>query len=83
MTWTVIQTPGPGSYNVVNPTVFKQKSPHYSMTSRNTLPSDGTRKPGPGAYFPETASIHTITAVHAAVALQIFVHSDLIEMRKN
>lgn len=35
---------------------YKQKQPQYSMTARNELPGDGTRKPGPGAYRPEKVS---------------------------
>lgn len=37
---------------------YKQRQPQYSMTARNELPGDGTRKPGPGAYRPEKVSKH-------------------------
>lgn len=47
------RTPGPGSYAVAQPDLYKEKRPHYSMTSRNVMPSDGTQKPGPGAHSPE------------------------------
>lgn len=47
------RTPGPGTYRVIEPFVYKDRSPLYSMTGRNMLPSDGTRKPGPGAHSPE------------------------------
>lgn len=49
----VIQTPGPGTYNTTEPSLYKDKSPHYSMTSRNVMPGDTTQKPGPGAHSPE------------------------------
>ena len=48
-----MQTPGPGTYNTTAPQIYKDKSPQYSMTSRNTMPGDGTQKPGPGAHSPE------------------------------
>ena len=48
-----IKTPGPGTYKVTEPSTYKNKQPQYSMIARNELPSDGTRKPGPGAYRPE------------------------------
>ncbi|KAL3884126.1 hypothetical protein ACJMK2_030348 [Sinanodonta woodiana] len=47
------KTPGPGTYNTTDPGVFKDKAPHYSMTSRNVMPGDNTKKPGPGAHSPE------------------------------
>ncbi|XP_071506346.1 ciliary microtubule associated protein 1A-like [Diadema antillarum] len=52
------KTPGPGSYAVVNPNVNKNKGPLYSMTARNTMPSDSTRKPGPGQHCPERVVIN-------------------------
>ena len=52
----LIQTPGPGTYKVTEPSTYKNKQPQYSMTARNELPSDSTRKPGPGAYRPEQVS---------------------------
>jgi len=47
------KTPGPGAYNTTEPNYYKDKAPHYSMTSRNVMPGDGTMKPGPGAHSPE------------------------------
>nr|XP_009857704.1 outer dense fiber protein 3-like isoform X1 [Ciona intestinalis]XP_026696260.1 outer dense fiber protein 3-like isoform X1 [Ciona intestinalis] len=47
------RTPGPGTYRVIAPWVYKNRGPLYSMTGRNMLPSDATRKPGPGAHSPE------------------------------
>ncbi|ESP01089.1 hypothetical protein LOTGIDRAFT_200481 [Lottia gigantea] len=47
------RTPGPGTYNTTDPSIVKCKAPLYSMTSRNMMPGDTTRKPGPGAHSPE------------------------------
>jgi len=47
------KTPGPGTYRVIPPYVYKNRGPLYSMTGRNMLPSDSTKKPGPGAHSPE------------------------------
>ncbi len=47
------RTPGPGTYTVISPDIYRNKKPQYSMTGRNQLPSDATRKPGPGAHSPE------------------------------
>ncbi|KAA0715170.1 Outer dense fiber protein 3-B [Triplophysa tibetana] len=47
------KTPGPGTYQVVDSGVYKQKAPQYSMTGRNLMPGDTTRRPGPGAHHPE------------------------------
>jgi len=55
----LFQTPGPGTYNTTEPCLYKDKSPHYSMTSRNVMPGDTTQKPGPGAHSPENVSTHT------------------------
>ncbi|XP_067945922.1 ciliary microtubule associated protein 1A-like [Watersipora subatra] len=52
------KTPGPGAYNVTAPQIYKDKSPQYSMTSRNTMPGDGTQKPGPGAHSPERVYVN-------------------------
>lgn len=50
----LFQTPGPGTYDTADPNITKDKSPHYSMTSRNVMPGDTTRKPGPGAHSPQS-----------------------------
>lgn len=52
------KTPGPGTYRVIPPYVYKNRGPLYSMTGRNMLPSDSTKKPGPGAHSPEKVFIH-------------------------
>lgn len=51
------KTPGPGTYPVTNPNTNRNKAPVYSMTGRNQLPSDSTRKPGPGAHSPEKVTV--------------------------
>ena len=53
----LLQTPGPGAYHVTDPNLYKNKTPHYSMTSRNPMPGDSTQKPGPGAHSPERVCI--------------------------
>ncbi|PIK41101.1 outer dense fiber protein 3 [Apostichopus japonicus] len=52
------KTPGPCTYNVTNPSIYKMKSAQYSMTGRNVMPSDATRKPGPGQHSPEKVNIN-------------------------
>ncbi|ELU11338.1 hypothetical protein CAPTEDRAFT_161832 [Capitella teleta] len=47
------KTPGPGAYATITPNKYKHQSPHYSLVSRNVMPGDGTKKPGPGAHSPE------------------------------
>jgi len=47
------KTPGPGTYNTTEPSVNRNRCPVYSMTSRNPMPGDNTKKPGPGAHSPE------------------------------
>ncbi|KAK3097785.1 hypothetical protein FSP39_013165 [Pinctada imbricata] len=51
------KTPGPGTYNTTEPNLYRDKAPLYSMTSRNVMPGDTTRKPGPGAHSPENVYI--------------------------
>jgi len=52
------RTPGPGSYKTIIPSVYKYKSPTYSMNGRNYLPNDATKKPGPGTYTPEKVVVN-------------------------
>ncbi|XP_075945086.1 ciliary microtubule associated protein 1B [Anarhichas minor] len=47
------KTPGPAAYKVVDPRIYGQKPPRFSMTGRNFPPGENTKKPGPGAYNPE------------------------------
>ncbi|KAJ8315436.1 hypothetical protein KUTeg_007586 [Tegillarca granosa] len=52
------KTPGPGTYDTTAPSIYRQKMPEYSMTSRNVMPGDTTQKPGPGAHSPERVYVH-------------------------
>ncbi|XP_074662415.1 ciliary microtubule associated protein 1A-like [Tubulanus polymorphus] len=52
------KTPGPGTYNTVDPNLYKVKQPLHSMTSRHVMPGDSTMKPGPGAHSPEKVWSH-------------------------
>ncbi|XP_078663482.1 ciliary microtubule associated protein 1A-like isoform X1 [Branchiostoma floridae x Branchiostoma belcheri] len=47
------KTPGPGTYRVTDPNINRGRAPLYSMTGRNQMPGDTTKKPGPGAHSPE------------------------------
>ncbi|XP_069018809.1 ciliary microtubule associated protein 1B [Embiotoca jacksoni] len=47
------KTPGPAKYKVVDPCIYRQKPPQYSMTGRNFAPGESSAKPGPGAHRPE------------------------------
>ena len=44
------QTPGPGSYHVVDATVTGRKSPSYSLHLRTELVTDKSLRPGPGSH---------------------------------
>lgn len=68
------KTPGP-KYNVVNPEVYMTKVPHYSLTSRNTMPGDSTKKPGPGAHSPEIVTVNRRSAPAASFGMR---HSQYI-----
>ena len=46
-------TPSPGAYEAADTNRYKNKSPSFSLSTRYTVPSDHTMKPGPGAYSPE------------------------------
>lgn len=54
--YPIPQTPGPGTYKIVEPSTYKYKPPKYSMIGRNNMPGDLSRKPGPGTYQPEQVS---------------------------
>ncbi|KAL5481331.1 hypothetical protein EMCRGX_G021468 [Ephydatia muelleri] len=51
------KTPGPARYEVLDPSKIGPKSPAYSILSRNYMPGDPTKKPGPGAHSPEKCTI--------------------------
>jgi len=52
---------------VISANKYKQQLPSYSLTSRTVVPTDGTCKPGPGAYSPErvsTSELHRFTVLY-------------------
>jgi len=54
------QTPGPGTYKVIDPNIYKDRKPIFSMNARNYAPGDRTLKPGPGAHKPEMVTISQV-----------------------
>ncbi|XP_059537266.1 ciliary microtubule associated protein 1B isoform X2 [Myotis daubentonii] len=44
------KTPGPGTYHVVNPGIYKSRAPQFTMQPRTALPQDKSQNPGPAAY---------------------------------
>lgn len=48
-----MQTPGPGSYKTIVPSLYMRRDPAYSLAGRFELIVDKSVKPGPGAYYPE------------------------------
>nr|AGI41309.1 outer dense fiber protein 3 [Cerebratulus lacteus] len=56
------KTPGPGSYQVTDPNIYKSRAPYYTLSGRDTTPRDNTKKPGPGAHSPEKVCITIKTA---------------------
>lgn len=48
-----VANPGPGKYDAANMDAMKAKAPAFSLSTRTQLPSDDTKKPGPGAYSAE------------------------------
>ncbi|XP_058472132.1 outer dense fiber protein 3-like protein 2a [Solea solea] len=51
-------SPGPAKYNTINPDVYRQRQPSFSMQSRTKRPSYSSTIPGPGAYRPEKYHMH-------------------------
>ncbi|KAF7643426.1 hypothetical protein LDENG_00239770 [Lucifuga dentata] len=56
------KTPGPGAYKMIDPCIYKQKAPQYSLTGRNIMPGETTKKPGPGAHYPERVTFTRVKA---------------------
>ncbi|CAM9346175.1 unnamed protein product, partial [Lampetra planeri] len=45
------ESPGPATYNVVDPCIYGNKTPQYSMPGRHARPDHETRyTPGPGSH---------------------------------
>ncbi|KAG5444055.1 Outer dense fiber protein 3 [Clonorchis sinensis] len=55
---TSCETPGAGAYKITAMNVYKEAPPAYSLSARTQLPHDAVRKPGPGAYSPETVVVN-------------------------
>ncbi|KAM3594377.1 uncharacterized protein V6R79_006825 [Siganus canaliculatus] len=51
-------TPGPAKYKSVNPDVYHQRQPSFSMQSRTKRLNHSFPNPGPGAYSPEKFHKH-------------------------
>ena len=74
--------PGPGAYEPSVADCYNNhlRSPAYSISSRYTVPSDATLKPGPGAHCPEKVQLdvppaHTFGIKHSQYLgyLKVFV----------
>ncbi|XP_049596896.1 protein CIMAP1D-like [Syngnathus scovelli] len=52
------QSPGPCRYNCIDPDVYLQRQPSFSMQSRTKRPTYPSVTPGPGAYRPERSGMH-------------------------
>ncbi|XP_065910752.1 ciliary microtubule associated protein 1A-like [Dysidea avara] len=51
-------TPGANAYKVIEPDITSRKAPSYGLYSRNYMPGDATKKPGPGAHSPEKVTVN-------------------------
>ncbi|XP_074489349.1 ciliary microtubule associated protein 1B [Sebastes fasciatus] len=69
------KTPGPSAYRVVDPCLYRQKAPRFSMTGRNFPPGETTKKPGPGAHYPEQVTFTRAKAPSFSFGLR---HSEFI-----
>ncbi|XP_054475786.1 outer dense fiber protein 3-B [Anoplopoma fimbria] len=69
------KTPGPAAYNVVDPRIYTQKPPQFSMTGRNFPPGETTKKPGPGAHCPEQVTFTRAKAPSFSFGLR---HSEFL-----
>ena len=89
-----VLNPGPGQYESASPDKYKSRSPCYSMSSRTTIPSDHTQKPGPGAHSPEKVpdfaprryglkSILSIGGFKCFLPSKLFVHSLLLTYKEH
>uniref|UniRef100_A0A3Q0RX05 CIMAP1 family member D n=1 Tax=Amphilophus citrinellus TaxID=61819 RepID=A0A3Q0RX05_AMPCI len=69
------KTPGPCSYNSIDPNVYLSRQPAFSMLGRHSLPRDGTKKPGPGMYNPEKVTVHKARAPAYSLGIR---HSEFV-----
>lgn len=51
-------SPGPAKYNSINPDIYRQRQPSFSMQSRTKRPNYSSAVPGPGTYSPEKIHSH-------------------------
>ncbi|XP_028251969.1 outer dense fiber protein 3-like protein 2a [Parambassis ranga] len=51
-------SPGPAKYNSINPDIYRQRQPSFSIQSRTKRPSYSSAIPGPGTYSPEKFYLH-------------------------
>lgn len=51
-------SPGPAKYNGINPDIYRQRQPSFSMQSRTKRPNYSFANPGPGTYSPEKFLMH-------------------------
>ncbi|XP_038130352.1 outer dense fiber protein 3-like protein 2a isoform X1 [Cyprinodon tularosa] len=52
------KTPGPGQYRSIDPDIYRQRQPCFSMQSRTKRQSSSSVAPGPGTYSPEKTYRH-------------------------
>ena len=69
------QSPGPGTYKLVETSVTKQRMPSYSINGRHRLTTDTVNSPGPGAYSPEKVRHSTSACIHTPAAAHLLVYS--------
>ncbi len=69
------KTPGPGHYTAMDPNIIYNRQPVYSLQSRNPMPQDKTRKPGPGQHYPEHVYINKHSAPNYSMGIR---HSQYI-----
>lgn len=76
------QTPGPGTYKVIDPNIYKNRKPIFSMNARNYAPGDSTLKPGPGAHRPEMVTIRILNPVnHCFDASSIILKTEVVNAK--
>lgn len=51
-------SPGPAKYNSINPDLYLQRQPSFSLQSRTKRPNYSFANPGPGTYNPEKFHMH-------------------------
>lgn len=71
------KAPGPGKYGVANTSSYKKRQPEYSMGARTYMPTDQTKKPGPGAHNPEkvkkSSPAYSMGTRHSEYTTQLIV----------